>query len=93
MNNAEDLLNPETQLLSLHFSLCGSVNGFRSYTWFVPIKWNKKGGAEQQYWLLDKEGKLLQVQQSAAKRMEHNIRMFFCIHPHSFKRRYDAWCY
>uniref|UniRef100_A0A674MUZ8 Aminopeptidase n=1 Tax=Takifugu rubripes TaxID=31033 RepID=A0A674MUZ8_TAKRU len=26
-----------------------------NYTWFVPIKWSKNGGAEQQFWLLDKE--------------------------------------
>uniref|UniRef100_A0A8D0AY27 Aminopeptidase n=1 Tax=Sander lucioperca TaxID=283035 RepID=A0A8D0AY27_SANLU len=28
------------------------------YEWFVPITWIKTGGVEQQYWLLNKEGKI-----------------------------------
>lgn len=40
-------------LLSLYTLYgCGS-----RYEWFVPMTWIKTGGVEQQYWLLDKEGK------------------------------------
>lgn len=43
-----------------------------SYTWIVPIKWRKNGGAEQQFWLLDKESKMdLMSELRALQWMEH----------------------
>lgn len=29
-----------------------------SYEWFVPLTWIKKGGSEQQFWFLSKEGQI-----------------------------------
>lgn len=50
------ILNSPTLFFILFFEWldgCGS-----SYEWFVPITWIKTGVERQQYWLVDKEGKI-----------------------------------
>lgn len=45
------------------------------YEWFVPITWIKTGGAEQQYWLLNKEATNTNMTLSADDWLVANINM------------------
>lgn len=79
----------KTHLLSLFtLCLCSHVwlDAFgTSYEWFVPLTWTKAGGAEQQSWLLGKEGRIFfppDVCSEKGKDDEHSTKVnffLFCI--------------